>query len=30
MTLIRRQPREAQLEVYKFLARKFGPKPTDR
>jgi hypothetical protein len=27
MALIRRQPRDVQLEVYEFLAKKFGPKP---
>lgn len=27
MALIRRQPRDVQLEVYKFLARKFGNMP---
>ncbi|MBK9119552.1 MAG: HNH endonuclease [Phycisphaerales bacterium] len=27
MALIRRQPRNVQLEVYKFLTKKFGPKP---
>lgn len=27
MGLIRRQPRDVQLEVYEFLAKKFGPKP---
>lgn len=27
MALIRRQPRGVQLEVYEFLAKKFGPKP---
>lgn len=27
MALIRRQPRDVQQEVYKFLAKKFGPKP---
>ena len=27
MALIRRQPRDVQLEVYEFLAKKFGTKP---
>ncbi|MBX3393784.1 MAG: HNH endonuclease [Phycisphaerae bacterium] len=27
MALIRRQPRDVQLEVYEFLAKKFGAKP---
>lgn len=27
MVLIRQQPRDVQLEVYEFLAKKFGPKP---
>jgi HNH endonuclease len=27
MGLIRRQPRDVQLEVYEFLAKKFGAKP---
>lgn len=27
MTLIRRQPRDVQLQVYEFLAKKFGAKP---
>ncbi|MFN0132158.1 MAG: HNH endonuclease [Phycisphaerales bacterium] len=27
MALIRRQPRDVQLEIYEFLAKKFGPMP---
>jgi 5-methylcytosine-specific restriction endonuclease McrA len=30
MVLIRRQPRDVQLEVYEFLARKFGPKSANK
>lgn len=30
MALIRRQPRDVQLEVYEFLAKKFGPKPESK
>ncbi|MGE0301173.1 MAG: HNH endonuclease [Phycisphaerales bacterium] len=29
MGLIRRQPRNVQLEVYEFLAKKFGPRPDE-
>lgn len=30
MALIRRQPRNVQLEVYEFLAKKFGDKPSNK